>query len=153
MYYSREKFYAGISAPNLLQTNYSSVRASDGSTLVGKEQRHYFFIAGTMLKITDDLGFKPTTLVKVTQGAPVQVDFTASFIILHKLILGAMLRSGDALGGLIGFDVTEQLHIGYSYDYSYGLTTAKYNQGSHEILLRYDFLLFDKKQIHTPRYF
>jgi hypothetical protein len=36
---------------------------------------------------------------------------------------------------------------------SYGLKTAKYNQGSHELVLRYDFQLFGKKQIHSPRYF
>ncbi|MBU3927853.1 MAG: type IX secretion system membrane protein PorP/SprF, partial [Bacteroidetes bacterium] len=57
------------------------------------------------------------------------------------------------LGGLVGLDITEQLHIGYSYDWSFGLKTSKYNQGSHEILLRYDFVFSSKKQIHSPRYF
>jgi hypothetical protein len=64
-----------------------------------------------------------------------------------------MYRTGDATGALIGFDLTNQLHIGYSFDWSVGVSTAKYNQGSHEILLRYDFMLKNKKQIHTPRYF
>lgn len=153
IYYSRERFYAGLSIPNLLENNYSKITEGNGNTLIGIEQRHYFFIAGTVLKLSDNILFKPTTLVKVTSGAPVQADLTASFIILKRFLAGAMIRSGDAVGGLIGFDITEKLHIGYSYDFSYGLSTAKYNQGSHEILLRYDFLLFDKKQIHTPRYF
>ena len=82
-----------------------------------------------------------------------QADVTASFIIMHKVLLGVMYRSGDALGALVGLDITEQFHIGYSFDWSYGLETFKYNQGSHEIVLRYDFLFFDKKQIHSPRYF
>ena len=82
-----------------------------------------------------------------------QADFTASFIIGKKFLLGAMYRTGDAFGALIGFDITDQFHLGYSFDWSYGLKTGKYNQGSHEIVLRYDFLLFGKKQIHSPRYF
>jgi len=45
-YYYRERFYVGLSAPNLLENNYSVVKMADGRTLVGKEQRHYFFIAG-----------------------------------------------------------------------------------------------------------
>lgn len=152
-YYSRERFYAGISAPNLLENNYSIVKLADGSTLIGKEQRHYFFIAGTVLNISDNLAFKPTTFIKVTPGAPVQATPTATFIIMKKLLVGAMFRTGDAVGGLVGFNITEQLHIGYSYDWSFGLQTSRYNQGSHELVLRYDFLRFDKKQIHSPRYF
>lgn len=153
MYYSRERFYAGISSPDLLQNNYSVVSESNGNTLVAKEQRHYFFIAGSMIKITDNFAFKPTTFVKVTSGAPIQGDVTASFIIMKKLLLGVMYRTGDAFGALVGLDITEQFHVGYSFDYSYGLKTFKYNKGSHEIVLRYDFIKADKKQIHSPRYF
>jgi type IX secretion system PorP/SprF family membrane protein len=153
MYYSRERFYAGVSVPNLVQSSYSSDRQANGTTLAAKDQRHYFFIAGTVLKISDNLEFKPTTLVKVTEAAPIQADLTASFIIVKKLLVGAMFRSGDAAGALVGLDITQQLHVGYSYDWSYGFSTSNYNQGSHEIMLRYDFIFFDKKQIHNPRYF
>jgi len=152
-YYSRERFYAGISIPSLLENNYADINQSNGNNLVSNEQRHYFFIMGTLFKISDNLAFKPTTLIKVTAAAPVQLDFTASFVILQKLTLGAMYRSGDAVGALIGLDITEQLHLGYSYDWSYGLETSKYNGGSHELVLRYDFLFKSKKQIHSPRNF
>lgn len=152
-YYSRERFYAGISTPNLLENKLAEVKQTDGSSLISREQRHYFLIAGALFNITDDLAFKPTTLVKVTAAAPVQVDLTASFIIMKKLSLGVMYRTGDAVGGLVGFNITDQFHIGYSYDWSYGLKTAKYNKGSHEIMLRYDFIFASKKQIHTPRNF
>lgn len=152
-YYSRERFYAGISVPKLLQNNYSSKDEISGNILVGKEQRHYFFIAGALFNLSDNLAFKPTTFVKVTAAAPIEADFTASFIIMKKLLIGAMIRTGDAFGGLIGLDITDQLHLGYSYDWSYGLRTGKYNQGSHEFVLRYDFIFSSKKQIHSPRNF
>lgn len=153
IYYSRERFYTGISAPNLLESNYSSITTSNAGTLIAKEERHYFFIAGTFLNINDNLAFKPTTLIKVTGAVPLQADLTASFIIIKKLLIGAMLRTGDAVGALVGLDITEQMHVGYSYDWSYGLSSSKYNQGSHEIVLRYDFIFPNKKQVHSPRYF
>lgn len=152
-YYSRERFYSGISVPNLIQNNYSVITESNGNTLVGKEQRHYFLIAGGLINLSHNLEFKPTTLIKVTPAAPVQADLTASFIIMKKLLVGVMFRTGDAFGGLVGVDITDQMHIGYSYDWSYGLRTFKYNQGSHELVLRYDFIFFNKKQIHSPRNF
>lgn len=153
IYYSRTRFYAGLSVPSLLENDYSSIQQPNGSMLVGSEQRHYFFIMGAMLNLSENLAFKPTTLVKMTMGAPVQADFTASFILLKKMLLGAMYRTGDSFGALIGFDITSQLHLGYSFDWSFGLSTGKYNNGSHEIVLRFDALRFDKKQIHSPRYF
>lgn len=152
-YYSRERFYVGISAPNLIQNNYSEIKLSDGSTLRAKEKRHYYIIAGTMLKITNNLDFKPTTLIKGALSAPIQADITASFIIMKKLMIGVMYRSGDAFGGILGLDITDQLHIGYSFDWSYGLETFKYNQGSHELVFRYDFIFYDKDQVHSPRNF
>jgi len=152
-YYSRECFYAGISVPKIIENKYSDLNLSAVNSAVGKEQRHYYFIAGSMIKISDNLDFKPTTFVKVTPGAPIQADVTAAFIIKKKVLLGVMYRTGDAVGALIGLDLTEQFHIGYSYDYSYGLQTFKYHQGSHEIMLRYDFIFSSKKQIRTPRFF
>jgi type IX secretion system PorP/SprF family membrane protein len=149
-YYSMERFYAGISVPSLLQNSYS---ATNQTSDIIKEQRHYFLITGAMFDLGPKLAFKPTALLKVTEAAPIQGDLTASFIINKRVLLGAMIRSGDAYGALIGVDITEQLHVGYSYDFSYGLETFTYNQGSHEIVLRYDFLSASKKQIHSPRYF
>lgn len=153
VYYSRERFYTGISVPSLIENSFSEVNQAGGSTLIASEQRHYFFIAGGLIKLGHNLDFKPTTLIKVTAAAPIQADLTASFIVMKRLLLGGMFRTGDAVGGLIGYDVTEQLHIGYSYDWSYGLETSKYNNGSHEIMLRYDFIFSSKKQIHSPRNF
>jgi len=152
-YYSRERFYAGISAPNLVQNSYSVTNPENVTTLISKEQRHYFLIAGTLINLSSNLAFKPTVLIKMTPAAPMEADVTASFIIIKKLLLGAMVRTGDAVGGLVGLNITDQLHIGYSYDWSYGLRTFKYNQGSHEIVLRYDFIFSSKQQIHSPRNF
>ena len=152
-YYSRERLYLGVSVPQLLQNDYSSISTLNGTSLVGKEQRHYFFIAGAVFNLSRNLAFKPTTLIKVTSAVPIQADVTASFIIAKKLLLGAMYRTGDAVGVLVGFDISNQFHIGYSFDWSNGVRTVKYNQGSHELMLRYDFIPASKKQIHSPRYF
>lgn len=149
-YYSMERFYAGVSVPSILQNNYTIF---DQPTSVIKAQRHYYLITGALFDLGEKLAFKPTALLKVTEAAPIQGDVTAAFILNKRVLLGAMIRTGDAYGVLLGVDITEQLHVGYSYDFSYGLKTLSYNQGSHEIVLRYDFLSASNKQIHSPRYF
>jgi type IX secretion system PorP/SprF family membrane protein len=150
MYYYREKFYAGISTPKLLQNN---VKVATSAVAMKPEQRHFFFIMGTVFKLNDKLDLKPTTFIKVTEGAPIEADLTATFIINKKVLLGATFRTGDALAALVGYQINDQLLIGYSFDWSYGLQTMKYNGGSHEIMLRYDFHFKNKEKISSPRYF
>ncbi len=152
IYYYRPRFYAGISTPKLLENNFKT-NTTSGSTNLASEKRHYFFIAGTVFKLSNTVEFKPTTFVKVTMAAPIEADVTASFIFNKRLLLGAMFRTGDALGVLVGYNITEQFHVGYSFDWSYGNQTFKYNQGSHEVVLMYDFIFKDKQKIRSPRYF
>jgi len=149
MYYRRPKFYAGLSVPKLLENNFYSNTVS-GS---GKETRHYYLICGGVTKLSPEVEFHPTTLVKATEGAPVEADLTTTFIFHKRFLLGGTFRTGDAVGGLIGFYVTNQLHLGYSYDWSYKLETFRYNQGSHEIMLSYDFIFKNDDKIRSPRYF
>lgn len=147
IYYYSGRFYAGISSPKLLQ---NSLAASAG---VMKEQRHYFFIAGTVIDLGENVKLKPTCFIKITAYAPVQSDITASFLFREKVSLGAMYRTGDAAGVLAGYNFTEQFAIGYSFDWSYSKSLSRYNGISHEIMLRYDLVSKNKSKIKSPRYF
>jgi len=151
-YFYRERFYTGVSVPHLLENDFTNNKTVSSNNLTN-EKRHYFFIMGAMIKLSDNIDLKPTTYVKITTAAPIEADFTASFILKRKLLLGTMFRTGDAVGALIGYDINDQFHIGYSFDWSYGLKTSKYNNGTHEIMVMYDFIIFDRGRIRSPRYF
>lgn len=154
LYYSTSKWYVGLSTPKLLENDFNN-NTSTGGTDLSSEQRHYFLIAGTVFNLNSDgsLKLKPTTFVKVTNGAPLEADITGMVIIKDKIELGAMFRTGDAVGLLVGYNFTDELRFGYSFDWSFTNTTFKYNGGSHEIMLRYDFIFKDKAKIRSPRYF
>jgi type IX secretion system PorP/SprF family membrane protein len=149
-YYHRERFYAGVSAPKLLENNFYTNLTTSSLAI---EKRHYFGILGAVFPIGQSVELKPTTFVKVTPGAPIEADLTANFIFNNKFILGVMGRTGDAAGLLLGLNVTEQLTAGYSFDYSFTNATGRYNYGSHEFMLRYDFIYNNLKKIKSPRYF
>jgi len=154
MYYSTSKWYVGLSTPKLLENKFEN-SISTTSTQSSAEKRHYFLIAGTVFNLNSDgsIKLKPTTFVKVTNGAPFEADITGMFIIKDKIELGAMFRTSDAAGLLVGYNFTDQLRFGYSFDWSFVNTTFKYNNGSHEVMLRYDFIFNDKAKIRSPRYF
>lgn len=153
LYLSSENFYAGVSVPKLFNNSYLIGESDLGNVSIYNEKRHYYFIAGSLKHLTTNLDFKPTSFVKVTSGAPVEVDLTGSFIFNDKFLLGGMFRMGDALGLLAGFNVAKNLYLGYSFDWSYYNKTFRYNTGTHELILRYDFELNDSRKIRSPRYF
>lgn len=147
VYLYSDNTYVGLSAPALLETSHYSGM----STYVAKEKIHYYFMAGHVFDLDYNLKFKPSALVKMTEGAPLQVDLSANFLFNEKFTAGVAYRWSAALSALVGFQVSDGLFIGYAYD-AETTKLANYNSGSHEIFLRFElFKKFDK--IVSPRFF
>ncbi len=150
LYLYSDKWYAGFSIPKLIQTDLSGnqTTASNLSSL----KRHYFLMAGYVFDINQDFKFKPSFINKVVEGAPPSTDVTAQVLYLNKYWLGATYRFGDALAFLANIQLNRQLMVGYSYDFSVS-SLNHYNNGSHEIIISYDFDGFLKKKVISPRFF
>ncbi|WP_238474609.1 type IX secretion system membrane protein PorP/SprF [Maribacter algarum] len=149
VYYHTNKFYAGLSVPRFLQTTHFD----ESSLSTAKEQMNFYFITGYVWDLNTSLKFKPTVLAKVVQGAPLQVDLSANFMLSDKFILGAAYRWDAAVSGMLGFNISEGFLIGLAYDREVTeLGSAAFNDGSFEVILRYDFIK-TKGQLKSPRFF
>ncbi|HLA54941.1 MAG TPA: type IX secretion system membrane protein PorP/SprF [Flavobacterium sp.] len=147
IYLHSDKFYAGFSVPNFLQTT----SYSDNDYSVNKEKINYYFITGYVFDLNPDVKFKPALLTKMVQGAPLQVDVSGNFMLYDKFVVGVAYRWSAAISGMVGFQVTDGLYIGYAYDHE-TTNLSHYNSGSHEIFLRYE-LFNNYDRITTPRFF
>jgi type IX secretion system PorP/SprF family membrane protein len=153
VFYYSDDYYIGLSSPNFLSTKHFDESNIENTqiTSVASESVHYFLSAGYVLKINEDLKFKPATLVKAVSGAPLQWDVSANFLYNEKLTLGLAYRWSAAMSAMAGFQVSEGMFIGVGYDYQ---TTdiETYSDGSYEVMLRYD--IFKKpERVLTPRFF
>ncbi|WP_339703227.1 type IX secretion system membrane protein PorP/SprF [uncultured Marixanthomonas sp.] len=155
LYYNTDRFYAGLSVPNFLTTKHFDESTLENfnfdDDVAPAERLHYFLIAGYVFDINENLKFKPATLIKAVSGSPLQWDASANFLIYDKLTLGASYRWSAALSAMAGFQVSDQIFIGFGYDYQ---TTdiEDYSDGSYEVFLRFD--LFNKpERVLTPRFF
>lgn len=146
IYYYTDKWYAGISVPSFLRGDYYD----DIKESVISERLHYYFIGGYVFDFSDNFKFKPAILVKAVSGAPIVTDFSANFLI-QKLTVGASYRMDDAVSALLGLQISDSFFVGYSYDYSV-TRLNKYNDGSHEIILRFQ-LQKKANRIKSPRFF
>jgi type IX secretion system PorP/SprF family membrane protein len=148
--YTNEHFYIGLSTPKSLFYRFSS---NDGGNVAAKEIQHFYFTAGGAVDIGANAVWKPSTFVRASYGAPMTLDVSSLFEFNKKFEIGAMWRSNDALGILLGYTFKENLRIGYSFDWSYGNRTFEYNFGSHEVMLRYELFYKGGDDITSPRYF
>lgn len=153
VYYNTDRFYAGLSVPNFLNTKHfdEGSLANIEKETIAAERLHYFLIAGYVFDLSDSVKFKPATLVKAVSGSPLQWDVSANFLINEKFTLGAAYRWSAALSGLVGFQASDEIFIGFGYDFQ---TTdlEDYSDGSYEIMLRFD--VFNKpERVLTPRFF
>ncbi|MNG16574.1 hypothetical protein D3C84_1005020 [compost metagenome] len=95
--------------------------------------------------------FKPAVLTKMVEGAPLQVDVSANFMFYDKFVVGVAYRWSASLSAMVGFQITDGLYLGYGYDRE-TTNLNNYNSGSHEIFLRYEFIINNGKMT-TPRFF
>jgi type IX secretion system PorP/SprF family membrane protein len=147
IYYHSDKAYVGLSVPNFIETN----RYDDNEVRIFKEKINYYLIAGYIFDLNAFTKFKPALLTKMVEGAPLQVDISGNFMFNDKFMIGVAYRWSASFSGMVGFQISDAMYIGYGYDHE---TTRldNYNSGSHEIFLRYE--LFNKnKKMTTPRFF
>ncbi|SNZ02106.1 type IX secretion system membrane protein PorP/SprF [Flagellimonas pacifica] len=149
IYYHTERFYAGVSAPRLLETTHFD----EASISTATEQVNLYLITGYVWDLNPFLKFKPTLLTKAVKGAPVQVDLSANFMLNEKFIGGLAYRWDAAFSGLFGFRISDEFFIGVAYDREItDLGAATFNDGSFEVILRYDFIK-NLGNLKSPRFF
>ena len=147
IYLHSDKAYLGLSIPNFIQTN----RYDDNDVRIFKEKINTYLIAGYVFDLNQDIKFKPALITKMVEGAPLQIDVSGNFMFSEKFVVGVAYRWSAALSGMVGFQVSDGLYIGYGYDRE--TTNLKnYNSGSHEIFLRYE-IFKNINKITSPRFF
>lgn len=146
VFYNTDKFYAGISIPNVLNSSNLNTTNSQKTSF-----KHLFIAAGYVFDLSDDVKLKPSSLMKIVSGAPVQFDFNTNLWLKDMIGLGVSYRTGDAVVGMAELQLNKNLRIGYAYDYTFSALKA-FTTGSNEIMFRYEFGK-DTKNIKSTRYF
>ncbi|HOR41441.1 MAG TPA: type IX secretion system membrane protein PorP/SprF [Paludibacteraceae bacterium] len=149
--YASEKWYLGLSVPALLRTKDFLAEAE---ALVNKfgATNHYFITGGYVVEVNPNLALKPSLLFKAVSGAPLQTDININAWWNQKWGAGASFRTGDAVVAMLEYQITNTIRLGYAFDYSISQLNA-FNQGTHEIMLRYEFDTSKAIRVLSPRYY
>lgn len=130
--YHETDWYLGLSVPNFL----TNALYNDEVATIVEDNMQFNAIGGYVFQLGDRTKFKPAFLLNYLQGSPVTVNLSANFQFIDALTIGASYRFDNAVSGLAGFQISNAMFIGYSYDYNTnGL--GEYSGGSHEAILKF----------------
>lgn len=137
-YYYTQKFFVGLSLPYLLKT--SVFRTLNTQNSVGlNENMNYFLTTGAVFNISENILFKPSTLIKYATNLPVSIDLNTNFLVNNTFETGISYRYNDSVNALFAIVIKEKFRVGYTYDYKLG--NFGNNLNTHEIILHIDFTL------------
>lgn len=150
VFYSNATTYVGVSIPYLIN---SKIRSGEDLLSQAKARRYYFISAGRVFKLNNDFKFKPSTLIRVQEKAPLGVDINTQLIYRDMISIGNSYRSGDADIVNIELQLNENLRIGYAYEIVLS-NLGRFNRGSHEIMINYRINIPGmNRKIECPTYF
>lgn len=150
VYYNTDKFYLGLSTPSILRSRLAKYE-NFVSGVQKMDDFHLFATAGYVYEINEEVKLKPSTMIKMVSGAPIEADLNLNVWLKDMLGIGGSYRTGDAFVGMVEIQATENLRFGYAYDMPF--SPLKYfAKGSHELMIRYEIGNF-KTRIKSTRYF
>ena len=147
-YYHTKNYFVGFSMPMFLQHQLEG-ESSGFSIKNDFKQYNYLAEIGGNIKL-DKTVVKPSILTRYLPSSSFQMDINCIVDIENTFGIGLSYRTNDAIVGLVQIHVTDQFIFGYSYDHSISKLQG-YNNGSHEIFLRYDFKY--RVKAFDPRFF
>ena len=136
-YYSGKNYFLSFSIPRLLgyrfdfDKNKYSLRVEPGNY-------NYVVNTGYMFPLGAKARMMPSALVSYSPGDRLLYDGSLHFILYDRVWFGATYRSTGSVTALAQFAINNQLKMAYSYDFDFG-KLGTYNNGSHEVMLRYEF--------------
>lgn len=143
IYFYGERFFLGLSTMNMLNNKLTWKNPT------GKLVPHYYAVIGYNIKVSKDFAVQPSILYKylpIPKNAGLgkkaeigQLEYSLKLTFKDMVWIGGNYRTTDAVGAMLGVTVIKKLNIAYAYDYSLS-AIKKYNQGSHEICLNYNFI-------------
>lgn len=148
VYYYTETFYAGLSVPNILETEHFE-NAAQSSSFLAAEQLNFYLMSGYVYELNRNMKFRPALLLKGVGGAPLQVDLSANMLFNDTFSFGAAYRWDAAVSALVGLQISNKFLLGLAYDVeTTALGSTQFNDGSFEVFLRYDFITrLNRKQV------
>jgi type IX secretion system PorP/SprF family membrane protein len=129
-YLYNEKYYLGLSIPNLLKNNFFDIY----NNTQANSTPNYYLTSGYKFEIERDIYLTPSILTRIVKGSPLNTLFASTIDWEEKFYGSLNIDLNSTFGGFAGFRFDEKYMIGYSYDSSIN-NFSNSNGGIHSFFL------------------
>ncbi len=147
-YWYSKKYYVSFSVPKMFSAKVGNGAIDKMSDI---QKAHFFLTGGYVFPVNEMIKIKPSVMTKISNAAPVKFDINANVYFYDIFGIGLSYHTFESFSVIAEFYSKKNMWVGYAFDYT--LTSLrKYNFGSHEIMVRYNFS-FGKSEITSARFF
>jgi type IX secretion system PorP/SprF family membrane protein len=153
VYWSADKFYVGLSVPNLLQNAYDR-NAPKINDVKARQVRGFYLAGGYVHQLNEIIKLQPQLLARYAGNAayklPFSADINVSAIAYDRIMVGFTYRTDKSFAAIAHLQATKKINIGYAFDYMLSALNG-FSGSSHEIVVGYDFVR-DHSKYANPRF-
>lgn len=144
-----DDYYISLSVPQVISNTFQANR--DGYSSL-QEFKTAYLSGGYAFKLPMSVRLRPNLLVVGTVGKPLYFDLSGTVYFPGNLQFGLSMRSNKAVSLSGQYTFANNLRIGFASEYAVFQDISRFQVGTYEILVGYDFNLYRKKNV-KPNYF
>ena len=136
LYLKHKNYYVTISTPNLLKEKHYQNQGD--AERISINSLHMYYGAGYHFKISETVKLTPGFMFRSTEGSPSSTDINAT-VSYNTIQAGMNYRVDEMYSIFTMFNMTKHLRFGASYDFTTSEINTINDNGSIELLIRYQF--------------
>lgn len=136
-YLVNDKYFLSLSVPGLLLSD--RVNVENGRVSIANEKAHFYLAGGYNFDLSDMFEFRPSAMVRYVSGNPIATDLTAAFRYNQRFEFAGMYSTDSVWSGSIMFNLADWMDFGYAYGGSARSELSTFNDGTHEVLVKFKF--------------
>lgn len=140
--YFSENYYVSLSMPQIISNTF---KANQPNFMSSATYRTIYLSGGYVFGSPGRVRFRPNLLLAGTKGEPAYADVAAIVYLPPVLQFGINIRSTGLVCFFTQYNLTDRIRLSYAFDYSVTSDIRKFQLGTHEILVGYDFNIYKRK--------
>lgn len=148
VFYNQD-YYISFAIPQVINNSFNANRSYFSST---REFKTAYLSGGYVFNLDKSIRLRPNLMIIGTVDKPLYFDATAIVYLPSNLQLGLSARSNGEVCFTGQYQFNNGLRIGYAADYALVQDIRKYQMGTYEMVVGYDFNIY-RKQNPRPHYF
>ena len=147
LYYRAQKWYAGISLPEIYTLRQTDAESGTAAARVSQGVAY----GGFVYTLSPDVLIKPNVLVNWINSGAGYADLNCNVLIRQIFEVGVSGRTNGTLGTLARLQVNSRISFGYATSHNLNHNLG-YVGNAHELSIQFKFIT-DKSAMPSPRFF